>query len=200
MENRWRTVILKENKMNTSSDNQEELMNFMKSLADADRLKIAGLLGVEALSASQVAERLGIKQSEAAHHLDVLVEAGLAHKEGAAYLLDSRALEMQSRRMLAQSHPPAPQYEGDDFEVKTLRAYFNRDGTLKSIPNQNKKLMVILNHLAKDFERGVKYPESQVNQMLRRYHEDHAALRRYMVDNGQLQREKGIYWRTEPQE
>ena len=200
MENRWRTVILKENKMNTSSDNQEELMNFMKSLADADRLKIAGLLGVEALSASQVAERLGIKQSEAAHHLEVLVEAGLAHKEGAAYLLDSRALEMQSRRMLAQSHPPAPQYEGDDFEVKTLRAYFNRDGTLKSIPNQNKKLMVILNHLAKDFERGVKYPESQVNQMLRRYHEDHAALRRYMVDNGQLQREKGIYWRTEPQE
>jgi hypothetical protein len=191
---------LKENKMNTSSDNQEELMNFMKSLADADRLKIAGLLGVEALSASQVAERLGMKQSEAAHHLDVLVEAGLAHKEGAAYLLDSRALEMQSRRMLAQSHPPAPQYEGDDFEVKTLRAYFNRDGTLKSIPNQNKKLMVILNHLAKDFERGVKYPESQVNQMLRRYHEDHAALRRYMVDNGQLQREKGIYWRTEPQE
>jgi hypothetical protein len=200
LENRWRTVILKENKMNTSSDNQEELMNFMKSLADADRLKIAGLLGVKALSASQVAERLGIKQSEAAHHLDVLVEAGLAHKEGVAYLLDSRALEMQSRRMLAQSHPPAPQYEGDDFEVKTLRAYFNRDGTLKSIPNQNKKLMVILNHLAKDFERGVKYPESQVNQMLRRYHEDHAALRRYMVDNGQLQREKGIYWRTEPQE
>jgi hypothetical protein len=200
LENRWRTVILKENKMNTSSDNQEELMNFMKSLADADRLKIAGLLGVEALSASQVAERLGMKQSEAAHHLDVLVEAGLAHKEGAAYLLDSRALEMQSRRMLAQSHPPAPQYEGDDFEVKTLRAYFNRDGTLKSIPNQNKKLMVILNHLAKDFERGVKYPESQVNQMLRRYHEDHAALRRYMVDNGQLQREKGIYWRTEPQD
>ena len=186
--------------MNTSSDNQEELMNFMKSLADADRLKIAGLLGVKALSASQVAERLGMKQSEAAHHLDVLVEAGLAHKEGVAYLLDSRALEMQSRRMLAQSHPPAPQYEGDDFEVKTLRAYFNRDGTLKSIPNQNKKLMVILNHLAKDFERGVKYPESQVNQMLRRYHEDHAALRRYMVDNGQLQREKGIYWRTEPQE
>jgi hypothetical protein len=200
LENRWRTVILKENKMNTSSDNQEELMNFMKSLADADRLKIAGLLGVEALSASQVAERLGMKQSEAAHHLEVLVEAGLAHKEGAAYLLDSRALEMQSRRMLAQSHPPAPQYEGDDFEVKTLRAYFNRDGTLKSIPNQNKKLMVILNHLAKDFERGVKYPESQVNQMLRRYHEDHAALRRYMVDNGQLQREKGIYWRIEPQE
>jgi hypothetical protein len=183
--------------MNTSSDNQEVLMNFMKSLADAERVKIAGLLGVEALTASQVAERLDMKPAEVAHHLEVLVQAGLAHKEGNAYRLDSRALEALSRRMLAQSHPPAPQYEGDEFEVKTLRSYLNRDGTLKSIPNQHKKLMVILNHLVKDFEQGVKYPESQVNQMLRRYHEDTAALRRYMVDNSLLKRDKGIYWRTE---
>jgi hypothetical protein len=184
-------------KMNTSSDNQEELMNFMKSLADAERVKIAGLLGVEALTANQVAERLEMKPAEVVHHLEVLVQAGLAHKEGNAYRLDSRALEALSRRMLAQSHPPAPQYEGDEFEVKTLRSYLNRDGTLKSIPNQHKKLMVILNHLVKDFKQGVKYPESQVNQMLRRYHEDTAALRRYMVDNSLLKRDKGIYWRTE---
>lgn len=185
--------------MNTTSDNQEELMSFMKSLADADRVKIAGLLGVEALTANQVAERLGMKPSDAAHHLQVLVEAGLAHKEDNAYRLDSRAFELLSRRMLAQSHPPAPQYEGDEFEVKTLRSFLNRDGTLKSIPNQQKKLLVILRYLVKDFEPGIKYPESQVNQMLRRYHEDTAALRRYMVDNGLLQRDKGIYWRTEPQ-
>jgi hypothetical protein len=68
---------------------------------------------------------------------------------------------------------------------------------LKSIPTQHKKLMVILKHLAKDFKSGTQYPESQVNQTLRRYHEDTAALRRYMVDNGLLQREKGIYWRSE---
>jgi hypothetical protein len=36
--------------MDTSNMNQGELMNFMKSLADAERIKIAGLLGVEPLS------------------------------------------------------------------------------------------------------------------------------------------------------
>jgi hypothetical protein len=183
--------------MNTPPTDQDELLNFIKSLADAERLKIAGLLGVEALTASQVAERLAMKPSEVAHHLEVLIAGRLAHQEGNTYRLDSRALEILSRRVLAQSHPPAPEYEGDEFTVKTLRAYISRDGTLKSIPNQHKKLMVILSHLAKNFIPGEQYPESQVNQILRRFHDDTAALRRYMVDNGLLKREKGIYWRVD---
>jgi hypothetical protein len=32
--------------------------------------------------------------------------------------------------------------------------------------------------------------------VLRRFHEDHAALRRYLVDEGFLSREKGQYWRS----
>lgn len=182
--------------MNTPSTDQNDLMKFMKSLSDASRLKIAGLLGVEALTPSQVADRLGMNPVEVEQHLEQLAAAGLAHREGKAYKLDSQALEKLTRQVLAQSHPPAPEYEGDEFTVKTLRAYLSRDGMLKTIPTQHKKLMVILEHLAKNFEQGVNYPESQVNQILRKFHEDTAALRRYMVDNGQLQREKGIYWRA----
>ncbi len=183
--------------MNAQPDNQDELLKFMKSLADAGRLKIAGLLGVEALTPTQVAERLGMNLEEVSQQLEQLAAAGLAHKEGNAYRLDSQALEKLTRQVLAQSHPPAPEYEGDEFEVKTLRAYLSRDGTLKTIPTQHKKLMVILNHLVREFQPGTQYPESQVNQALRKYHEDTAALRRYMVDNGLLNREKGVYWRAE---
>jgi biotin operon repressor len=181
--------------MNKQPINPDELLSFMKTLADAERLKIAGLLGVEALSPEQIAGRLGMKPAEVQQHLEQLIQSGLAHKEGDAYRLDNQAFEKLTRKVLAQSHPPAPEYEGDEFEVKTLRGYISRDGTLKSIPTQQKKLMVILRYLAKDFKPGVKYPESQVNQILRRYHEDTAALRRYMADNGLLKREKGIYWK-----
>jgi biotin operon repressor len=184
-------------KMNTPPINQNELLNFMKSLADAERLKIAGVLSVEALSPTQIAERLGMKPAEVQHHLEQLSAAGLTHKEGDLYRLDSQALEKLTHQVLAQSRPPAPEYEGDEFQVKTLRAYISPDGTLKAIPTQHKKLMVILNHLVKNFEPGTKYPENQVNQILRRFHEDTAALRRYMVDNQLLSREKGIYWRIE---
>jgi hypothetical protein len=179
--------------------NQDELLKFMQSLADARRLKIAGLLSVEALTPTQVSERLEMDEAEVTQQLQQLVAAGLAHQEGDAYRLNSQALEKLTRRVLAQSHPPAPEYEGDEFEVKTLRAYLSRDGRLKTIPSQHKKLMVILAHLAKNFKPGVQYPESQVNQILVKFNEDTAALRRYMVDNGLLKREKGIYWRGDRQ-
>lgn len=182
--------------MNAQSNNQDELLSFMRSLADAERLKIAGMLGVEALSPTQVAERLEMKPAEVQRHLEQLTAAGLAYKEGNLYRLDSQALEKLTRQVLAQSRPPAAEFEGDEFEVKTLRGYFSQDGTLKSIPTQQKKLRVILKYLAKDFQPGMKYPENQVNQMLKRYHEDYAALRRYLVDNGLLKREKGIYWKA----
>ena len=181
--------------MNTPPKNQDELLKFVKSLGDADRLKIAGLLGVEALSVMQIAERLGMKPADVQRQLEQLVGAGLAHKEGELYRLDNQAFEKYTHQVLAQSHPPAPQYEGDEFEVKTLRGYLLRDGSLKTIPNQQKKLMVILNYIVRDFKPGVRYTESEVNQMLRLYHEDTAALRRYMADNGLLKREKGIYWK-----
>jgi biotin operon repressor len=184
--------------MDTTTQNQDELKSFMKTMADPERIKIAGLLGVETLSVTEISERLGMKPSEVQRHLDQLTENGLAFKEGSLYRLNVKAVEKLTRQVLAQSHPPAPEYEGDEFEVKTLRSYIARDGSLKSIPTQQKKLMVILKYLARDFMPGVRYTESQVNQMLRKYHEDTAALRRYMVDNGLLEREKGIYWSVEP--
>jgi hypothetical protein len=54
----------------------------------------------------------------------------------------------------------------------------------------------VLERLALDFEPGVRYPERDVNEVLRRYHEDYAALRRYLVDEGFLSRERGSYWRS----
>ncbi|OGN96996.1 MAG: hypothetical protein A2Z71_07460 [Chloroflexi bacterium RBG_13_50_21] len=183
--------------MNTTSINQDELLNFMKSLADAERLKIAGLISADALSQAQIAERLEMNPADVKHQLEQLIAAGLAHKEGSLYRLNSQAFEKLTRQVLAQSHPPAPVFDGDEFEVKTLRAYIAPDGTLKTIPTQHKKLIVILHHLVKNFEPGVKYPESQVNQILRHFNEDTAALRRYLVDNKLMLREKGMYWRSD---
>ena len=102
------------------------------------------------------------------HLIELLVATSVAHKEGRAYCLDSQALEKLTRKVLAQSHPPAPEYEGDEFEIKMLREYISSDGSLKSIPSQQKKRAVILKPLAMDFERRVKYPEAQLNKILGR--------------------------------
>jgi hypothetical protein len=43
----------------------------------------------------------------------------------------------------------------------------------------------------------VRYPEAEMNARLKQYHADHAALRRYLVENGLMQRENGFYWRID---
>ena len=73
---------------------------------------------------------------------------------------------------------------------------FIKDGRLVIMPSKRGKLLPVLDHLAQEFEPGRSYPEAEVNGVLERYHEDFAALRRYLVDEGFLSREAGVYWRT----
>ena len=73
---------------------------------------------------------------------------------------------------------------------------FLRGGRLVSIPTQHAKKLVVLDRLAQEFDIGVRYSERQVNAILRRFHDDVAALRRYLVDEGFLDRAAGEYWRT----
>jgi len=48
-----------------------------------------------------------------------------------------------------------------------------------------------------EFEEGKRYPEKEVNQILERYHEDYAQLRRSMIDTCLMKRENGMYWRVD---
>ncbi len=73
---------------------------------------------------------------------------------------------------------------------------FIRDGRIVALPARRSRRLVLLDHLAQLFEVGVRYPEGEVNRILRNLHEDYAALRRYLVDEGFLSREHGEYWRT----
>jgi len=78
----------------------------------------------------------------------------------------------------------------------TLERFLTPDGRLHTIPSKQAKLLVVLDHLAQSFEPGEVYPEPVVNEMLQRFHPDHAALRRYLVENQFLTREGGRYWRS----
>jgi len=73
---------------------------------------------------------------------------------------------------------------------------FIRDGRLVLMPTKRSKLLVVLDHLAQQFEPGRKYTEAEVNETLQRFHDDYAALRRYLVDEGFLSRESNVYWRS----
>lgn len=77
-----------------------------------------------------------------------------------------------------------------------LSAFIGADGRLSTIPSKLSKRLVILDHIAQAFEPGVRYTETEVNDVMHRFHPDHAALRRYLVENEFLERDAGLYWRA----
>ena len=79
---------------------------------------------------------------------------------------------------------------------RVLANFLDADGRLHTIPTKHAKLLVVLDHLAQQFEPGQTYPEKDVNDVLTRFHPDYAALRRYLVENQFLTRQDGHYWRS----
>jgi hypothetical protein len=65
------------------------------------------------------------------------------------------------------------------------------------IPTRPSRRLVVLRRLAQEFRIGEFYNELLVNAILKRFHDDVAALRRYLVDNGLLARKRGLYWRLD---
>ncbi|WP_380168853.1 DUF2087 domain-containing protein [Jannaschia sp. R86511] len=85
---------------------------------------------------------------------------------------------------------------GDAEREQVLRVFLDADGRLVRIPAKHTKRLVVLDLLAQEFVPGERYAETEVNNRLRAFHDDVAALRRYLVENLFLAREAGVYWRT----
>jgi predicted transcriptional regulator len=180
----------------------QELLSFFKALADANRLKIVGLLAQESLSVEQLAEMLEIHPSTVSHHLSRLSKAGLvsARAEGyySIYALETKALERMAQRLLERDTLPAvaSEIDIDAYDRKVLNTFMTPDGRLKAFPSQLKKLEVIVRYVARAFETGRRYSEKEVNERLSQFHEDYASLRRHLVEFKLLEREGGggAYW------
>jgi hypothetical protein len=86
---------------------------------------------------------------------------------------------------------PDPDYDG-----RVRENFVDGEDRLVSIPAQHKKRMAILRWLVEDFQPGLRYPEAEVNRIISRRHPDFATLRRHLVDEELMQRERSVYWRT----
>ena len=179
-----------------------ELLLFFKALADANRLKILGLLAVQPYSVEQLAALLDLRPSTISHHLARLSEAGLvsARAEGYynIYQFETKRLEEMTRRLLSQENLPAMAATVDTgaYDRKVIADYSGPDGKLKTIPAQRKKLEAILRHVVNAFNPGTRYSEKQVNEILSRFHNDTATLRRELIGYGLLERQAGEYWKA----
>jgi biotin operon repressor len=186
------------------TDSNDELLAFFKALADANRLKIVGLLAQRPYSGEELAALLGLKASTVSHHLSRLAQVGLVsvRAEGyySIYRLEEAALH-KTRLLFSHTHlvSVAAGVDVDGYDRKVIGDFTRPDGSLKEIPAQRKKLEAILRYIARDFDPGKRYSEKQVNDILARFHADTASLQRELVGAKLMDRKGGggAYWRID---
>jgi hypothetical protein len=163
-------------------------------LADPARLKVVAALALGAGTIEEVSAASGLPLKDVALAARRLARAGLVHRDGHALALHTDRFGAAARAA-AEAAPVREPLSDDPAEDAVLSAFL-RHGRLVSIPAQRSKRLVVLGHLVRVFEPGVRYPEREVNALLAVWHADVAALRRYLVDEGLLTREAGVYWRS----
>jgi len=178
---------------------QPDILSFVKAMASAERLRIIGVLVRGRATQSEIAEQLGMPVRDVFNHLSFLAEVGVVNETGGIYDLDEKAIESFAR---GEFEGKRPSYESNQEEPedvrKVLKNFLNADGSLKQIPPMGNKLLIVLNFIVDAFAYDTNYTEKEVNTILRRFHLDTAALRRYLVDNGLMARESDgtKYWRV----
>jgi predicted transcriptional regulator len=188
--------------MNNLESIPTEFLEFFKAMADANRLRILGLLAQENLTVEQMSEMLDLRPSTVSHHLSKLAEVGLVSAKASSYYniyqLENGELEKMAKSLLSRETLPAMAADVnlDAYDQKVVSNYSHEDGRLKTIPSQRKKLEAILRYIGKEFTPGERYNEQEVNQILKQFHQDTASLRREMVSTGLLERSRDgrEYW------
>ena len=185
------------------SEDQEfqMLLDFFKILGNEARLKILGLVANREYSVEELATLLKLREPTISHHLNKMKKLGLVtmRAEGNTHLYQlnrSQLLKMNKELLTVEKVPSMVNdidYEG--WEKKVMNT-FVENGKIKTFPASQKKRMVLVKWVLNNFEEGKKYPEQELNGIIKEFNPDCATIRRSFVENGWMRREKGVYWRT----
>lgn len=177
---------------------ETQAVQLFKCLADKSRLQILKSLAAEDMYVERLAERLGLTPPTISFHLKKLAEAGAvsAYKSQyyTMYTLRKELFETSILQILSEeSDEAALQAERDEQYRKRVLDSFFEYGRLKTIPAQRKKKRIILEEIARSFEKDRIYTEREVNVIIADFHDDFCTIRRDMISEQLLTREKGLY-------
>ncbi|APB71379.1 DUF2087 domain-containing protein [Paenibacillus polymyxa] len=180
----------------------DKMVNYHKALADPTRMRILLLLSRGEMHGQALAKKLNLSQPTVTHHASKLREVGLIKERR-----DKNTVYFTLNPELIRQHAEATvrfifeKGEGEEemselnetLEASVLRNFFSKDGKLRQIPAQYKKKLIVLQMLAEKLEPGRIYPERELNEWIKQYHEDFATIRRELIMHQFMYREREMY-------
>ena len=163
-------------------------------------------LMAEGLTDKEIALRLGVAQSTIRNHRYKLRE-----KERQAKLFLSimsllsentnRQINKLDKELICDAHKTATSVDDrynitDKEKQNVIKNYFTPEGALKTYPSKEKRKIIVLEEITKNFKRGKIYSEKEVNRVLSRIFEDYVTIRRALIEYGFLKRTDDCskYW------
>ena len=180
---------------------ESQAIALFKCLADKSRIQILKSLIEEEMYVERLAERLDLTPATISFHLKKLVDAGAvkSRKEQyyTIYSINNDVFNISILEILREeSEEKDLQAERDEaYRKKVLDSFFEY-GKLKSFPTQRKKERIVLEEIAKAFEPDHIYTEREVNIIIADFNDDFCTLRRDMVAEKLLVRDKNQYKRS----
>jgi len=151
------------------------------------------------LSDRDIAQKLGVADSTVRSHRFKLREK---EKQAKIFLTIMKLLSNQAdKEDLFDIHKSATtideRYNINEKEISdTIKTYFDENGALKNFPSKEKRKIIVLREIAKNFSKGKKYTEPELNRIIIRIYDDYPTIRRYLIEYGFLDRTNDCksYW------
>ena len=178
---------------------EADAIKLFKCLADKSRLQILKSLAKEEMYVERLAERLGLTPATISFHLKKLEDAGaVTSRKEQYYTMYSLRQEVFMTNIIdiikEESEVIDEQKQREEeYRNKVIKTFFEY-GKLKAIPAQRKKQRICLEVIAKAFKEGQKYDEKEVNDIIKKFHEDFCTIRRDMICEHIMEREGRTYW------
>lgn len=183
----------------------EALMTFdKKEVGMTDKQKEVMKDFANGMTDKQIAGKQGIAHSTVRHQRFVFKErAQQAKLYLAIYQMVERATQERKDDTFLDIHKGAKMVDDRYMitkkeEDKVKKSFLISESPLrmKAIPKGEKRKLVLLRLIAKEFEAGKRYKEKELNQILWGIYEDFVTLRRYLIEYGFMDRTKdcGEYW------
>jgi ArsR family transcriptional regulator len=179
----------------------ESKAELLKALGHPTRLLILNLIRMKPRHGEELAAILNLKPATISHHLAKLTAVGVLDAEKDQYYqifsINQDMLKPSLDEIIHLSQGEViPNVEVDAYREKVIKTFF-KHGRLPKIPAQLKKQRIVLEKIVEEFEPEREYTEKEVNIILLDFNDDVASLRRGLIEQKLMTREKGIYCRVD---
>jgi hypothetical protein len=90
--------------------------------------------------------------------------------------------------------------KNEKLKNAVLRNFFTEQGSIKQLPSQLKKRLIVLEQLVNQLNENIKYTEKEINEFIKPMNEDFATIRRELFIHRFVNRNNDIYEVNEPGE